>query len=88
MTDEQPPLQGGMTNDELRAAWYKKLPGVVPKDLELSAFALGVEVGYAAAVARERAKWADLLQANAQQCNSEITRAILESRAAAIRGDA
>lgn len=39
------PLQGGMDNDELREAWDRKLPGVQPTDRELTAFALGVEVG-------------------------------------------
>ena len=29
-----------MTNDELLAAWKRKLPGVEPTDRELSAFAL------------------------------------------------
>lgn len=38
-------LQGGLTNEQLRAAWARKLPGVEPNDRELSAFALGVEVG-------------------------------------------
>lgn len=43
-----------MTNDELLAAWERKLPGVAPTDRELSAFALGVEVGQADAVKSER----------------------------------
>ena len=38
-------LQGGMTNDELLAAWKQKLPGIEPTDRELTSFALGVEVG-------------------------------------------
>jgi hypothetical protein len=38
-------LQGGLTNEELRDAWANKLPGVEPTDRELTAFALGVEVG-------------------------------------------
>ena len=38
-------LQGGMSNDELLAAWKRKLPSVEPTDRELTAFALGVEVG-------------------------------------------
>ena len=38
-------LQGGMDNDELREAWARKLPGVEPTDRDLTAFALGVEVG-------------------------------------------
>ena len=43
-----------MTNDELIAAWKRKLPGVEPTDRELTAFALGVEVGQADAVKSER----------------------------------
>ena len=43
-----------MTNDELLAAWKRKLPSVEPTDRELSAFALGVEVGQADAVKSER----------------------------------
>lgn len=39
-------LQAGMSNDELRLAWSKKLPGVEPTDRLLGAFALGAEVGY------------------------------------------
>lgn len=40
------PLQAGMSNDKLRAAFLYKLPGVTPTDNELSAFALGAEVGH------------------------------------------
>lgn len=40
-------LPGGMDNKELREAWGRKLPGVEPTDRDLTAFALGVEVGYA-----------------------------------------
>ena len=43
-----------MTNDELLAAWKRKLPSVEPTDRELTAFALGVEVGQADAVKSER----------------------------------
>ena len=43
-----------MTNDELLAAWKRKLPTVEPTDREMSAFALGVEVGQADAVKSER----------------------------------
>lgn len=43
-----------MTNDELLAAWKRKVPNVAPTDRELSAFALGVEVGQADAVKSER----------------------------------
>lgn len=39
------PLQAGMSNPELYAAWDKKLPGVKPTDEQISAFAIGVEVG-------------------------------------------
>jgi hypothetical protein len=41
----RPPLQGGLTNTELLAAWTRKLPGVWPSESDLTAFALGVEVG-------------------------------------------
>jgi len=34
-----------VTNDQLLAAWKRKLPNVEPTDQELTAFALGVEVG-------------------------------------------
>jgi hypothetical protein len=37
-----------MTNDELQAAWHSKLPAVEATDRDLTAFALGVEVGMAA----------------------------------------
>lgn len=43
-----------MTDDELLAAWKRKLPSVEPTAYELSAFALGVEVGQADAVKSER----------------------------------
>lgn len=38
-------LQGGLTNEQLRAAWSRALPGVQPTDRDLTAFALGVECG-------------------------------------------
>lgn len=38
-------FQGGLTNAELAEWWERKLPGNTPTDRELSAFALGVEVG-------------------------------------------
>jgi len=38
-------FQGGLTNAQLAEAWEKKLPGVTPTDRELSAFAIGIEVG-------------------------------------------
>ena len=82
MTDELPPLQGGMTNDELRAAWKRKLPTTEPTDNQLSCFAIGVEVGYAivtaAAVAREREACAALcddhasIEGIAQRCAAAI----------------
>lgn len=38
-----------MSNPELFAAWERKLPGVKPTDGQISAFAIGAEVGYAIA---------------------------------------
>lgn len=38
-------FQGGLSNDELRAAWGAKVPSVQPTEAELTAFALGIEVG-------------------------------------------
>ena len=38
-----------MTNDELIAAWRRKLPAIEPTERDLSAFALGVETGAALA---------------------------------------
>lgn len=43
-----------MTNNELMAAWKKKMPDTVPTDREMSAFALGVEVGQGDAVNSKR----------------------------------
>lgn len=51
------PLQGGMDNAALTDAWRKKLPGVNPSDRDLTAFALGVEVGFAHARDLERQNW-------------------------------
>lgn len=51
------PLQGGMDNAELLAAWQKKLPGVEPSATQLTAFAVGVEVGFAHARDLERQDW-------------------------------
>lgn len=51
------PLQGGMDNAELLAAWKKKLPGVEPSDAQLTAFAVGVEVGFSHARDLERQDW-------------------------------
>ena len=47
-------LQGGLTNEQLRAEWDKKLPGMPPIGHDLSAFALGVEVGCVRCVFLER----------------------------------
>lgn len=41
----RPPLQGGLSNAELLTAWMRKVPRVEPSERDLSAFALGVEVG-------------------------------------------
>ena len=51
------PMQGGMDNTELLAAWKKKLPGVEPSDAQLTAFAVGVEVGFSHARDLERQDW-------------------------------
>lgn len=49
-TEALPPLQGGMTNDELRAALESKLQrGATYSDQDLTPFALGVEYGAALA---------------------------------------
>lgn len=50
-------LQGGMDNAELLAAWKNKLPGVEPSDAQLTAFAVGVEVGFSHARDLERQDW-------------------------------
>lgn len=50
-------MQGGLSNAELLAAWQKKLPGVEPSERELSAFAVGVEVGFDHARQLEKADW-------------------------------
>jgi hypothetical protein len=51
------PWQAGLTNPELLAAWKKKLPGVEPTERDLSAFALGAEVGFDRAQDLERQDW-------------------------------
>ena len=51
------PLQGGMSNNELLSQWKKKLPCVKPSECELSAFAVGAEVGFARARDLERQDW-------------------------------
>jgi len=42
----------GMTNDQILAAWKRKLPGIDPTDRELTAFALGIEVAEASSERR------------------------------------
>lgn len=51
--DARDALQAGMTNDELLHAWKEKLPRVVPSDEQLTAFALGAEVGLSRAATKE-----------------------------------
>jgi hypothetical protein len=51
------PWQAGMSNAELAAAWVQKLPGVAPTERDLSAFAVGAEVGFARARDLERQDW-------------------------------
>jgi hypothetical protein len=51
------PWQAGLTNPELLAAWKKKMPGVEPTERDLSAFALGTEVGFDHAQDLERQEW-------------------------------
>ena len=51
------PLQGGMSNAQLAEAWCKKVPGVTPTDAQLTAFALGIEAGFAHAQNLERQDW-------------------------------
>lgn len=50
-------LQAGMDNGRLLAEWRRKLPGVEPTDRDLTAFALGAEVGFAHAQDLERQDW-------------------------------
>ncbi len=59
-------LQAGFNNAELRAHWDKKLPGVEPTDRELSAFAVGTEVGFARARDLERQDWSRVWHALAR----------------------
>lgn len=56
-------LQGGLDNDALLNAWLSKLPGVTPTDAEMTAFALGVEVGFAHARTLERSDWSRVHEA-------------------------
>ena len=56
LTDREP-MQAGMTNNELRAAWHAKLPGAEPTERQLSAFAVGAEVGWARARTMDRQNW-------------------------------
>ena len=69
-----------MTNDELLAAWKRKLPNVEPTDNELSAFALGVEVGQADAVKSERRAIAfgDIVQSQVITMRAAVVAAKLE----------
>jgi len=57
------PLQGGLDNDALLNAWRSKLPGVTPTDAQMTAFALGVEVGFAHARTLERSDWSRVHEA-------------------------
>ena len=59
-------LQGGMTNAQLTDAWCKKLPGVVPTERQMTAFAIGVEVGFERARDLERQDWSRVHQALAK----------------------
>jgi hypothetical protein len=63
-----------MTNDQLLAAWRRKLPSVEPTDRELTAFALGVEVAEASSE-RRAIMFGDLMH-----------RQILAMRAAVVDG--
>jgi hypothetical protein len=51
-----PVWQGGMTADELRAAFKSKLPRVEPANFDLAMFALGVEIGVERAIAYVQAE--------------------------------
>lgn len=94
VTDERAvPLQGGMSNDDLVVAFQRKLPGVKPTDNELSAFAIGVEVGFARAIAPEPqaeqhdkdAPWPDTFEAFAEAYaleNEPLTRQAMRDAAA------
>ena len=57
ITIERETLQAGLNNAELLAAWMKKLPGVEPSEKQLTAFALGAEVGFSHAQHLERQDW-------------------------------
>jgi hypothetical protein len=69
-----------MTNEELLAAWYKKLPNVVPLDDQLSAFALGIEVGQAQMAKSERRAIAfgDIVQSQVIAMRAAVVAARLE----------
>ncbi len=54
---EKAELQAGMDNDALLAAWEKKLPGVKPSQRELTAFALGAEVGFEVCRSKNAQEW-------------------------------
>lgn len=67
-----------MTNDELMAAWKKKLPGVDPTDEQMTAFALGVEVGAAEYNKAER---------RAIEFGDIVNRQVLAMRAAVVEAE-
>lgn len=46
-----------LSNAELTDAWRKKLPGVTPTESQMTAFAIGVEVGFVHARDLERQDW-------------------------------
>jgi len=46
--------QGGMNHTELLAAWAAKLPELTPSMTELSAFAIGIEVGASLSITQEQ----------------------------------
>lgn len=49
-----------LNNDELLSAWHRKLPTTQPQGQELSAFAVGVEVGFDHARDLEKQDWSRL----------------------------
>ena len=66
-----------MTNDQLLAAWKRKLPGVEPTDRELRAFALGVEVGGASSE-RRAVMFGDLLNNHILAMRAALVDAVLQ----------
>lgn len=59
-------LQGGLNNAELLAAWMRKLPRVEPSERDLTAFAVGVEVGFEHARNLELQDWSRIHHALAK----------------------